>query len=211
MQAEYAPDGGYIPRVMFADATGKLAPLIKNPNASPQCAPHCSAASAALCACFCGGPSRPCCHSTRVLQAQGSPLAACAGMATSTSPSRRCALRRAALSGSVMQAASKGFCQATEPLLAAPPADQEGHGGGSEGLYLCAVQPDGRGGQRRCCGGPDAGGRACAARGGGRRRLSRWQGGALRRRLARARLQTALGAGCSGLAAQSRASRPVLY
>jgi len=120
VQAEYAPDGGYIPRVMFADATGKLAPLIKNPNASPQCAPHCSAASAALCACFCGGPSRPCCHSTRVLQARGSPLAACAGMATSTSPSRRCALRCAAISGFVMQAATEGFSQATEPLLAAP-------------------------------------------------------------------------------------------
>jgi len=55
VQAEYAPDGGYIPRVMFADATGKLAPLIKNPNASPQCAPDCSAASPALRACFCGG------------------------------------------------------------------------------------------------------------------------------------------------------------
>ena len=39
LQAEYAPDGGYIPRIMFADNTGRLTPEVKNPSASPQCAP----------------------------------------------------------------------------------------------------------------------------------------------------------------------------
>ncbi|KAK9825893.1 hypothetical protein WJX81_002516 [Elliptochloris bilobata] len=34
--ADYAPDGGYIPRIMFADWTGRLTPEIKNPGASPQ-------------------------------------------------------------------------------------------------------------------------------------------------------------------------------
>ena len=39
LQADYAPDGGYIPRIMFADNIGRLTPEVKNPSASPQCAP----------------------------------------------------------------------------------------------------------------------------------------------------------------------------
>jgi protein-disulfide reductase (glutathione) len=36
MQATYAPDGGYIPRMLFAEPSGKLRPEITNPSSGEQ-------------------------------------------------------------------------------------------------------------------------------------------------------------------------------
>ncbi len=36
LQAEFAPDGGYIPRIIFAEANGTVRPDIKNPGAQGQ-------------------------------------------------------------------------------------------------------------------------------------------------------------------------------
>ena len=36
MQATYAPDGGYIPRILFAEPSGKLRAEITNPAAGEQ-------------------------------------------------------------------------------------------------------------------------------------------------------------------------------
>jgi hypothetical protein len=36
MQSEYQPDGGYIPRILFADPQNKLKPELSNPGRSDQ-------------------------------------------------------------------------------------------------------------------------------------------------------------------------------
>ena len=36
LQEDYAPDGGYIPRILFAEPNGKLRPDLKNPASGKE-------------------------------------------------------------------------------------------------------------------------------------------------------------------------------